>query len=118
MLSSKSLKSNLIHFKRNKYTLPDLPYDYNALEPVISAEIMQIHHTKHHAAYVNNLNLSLEKLESATSSLNLSQIIDLQSSIKFNGGGNINHSIFWKNLCPIKHALGQPDGNLKTNQLD
>lgn len=50
---------------RGKATLPDLPYDYNALEPVISAEIMQLHHSKHHQAYVNNLNISLEKLDEA-----------------------------------------------------
>jgi len=51
--------------QRGKATLPDLPYDYNALEPVISAEIMQLHHGKHHAAYVNNLNVALEKLDEA-----------------------------------------------------
>ena len=50
---------------RSKHTLPDLPYDYNALEPVISADIMQIHHQKHHAAYVANLNIAEEKLEEA-----------------------------------------------------
>jgi len=50
---------------RAKHTLPDLPYDYNALEPVISAEILQVHHGKHHAAYVNNLNIAEEKLAEA-----------------------------------------------------
>ena len=48
-----------------KHTLPDLPYDYNALEPTISAEIMQLHHSKHHATYVNNLNIAEEKIEAA-----------------------------------------------------
>jgi hypothetical protein len=51
--------------QRQKHTLPDLPYDYNALEPVISAEIMKLHHAKHHAAYVNNLNIAEEKLKEA-----------------------------------------------------
>jgi Fe-Mn family superoxide dismutase len=51
--------------KRQKHTLPDLPYDYNALEPIISAEIMKLHHSKHHAAYVNNLNIAEEKLKEA-----------------------------------------------------
>ena len=50
---------------RSKHTLPDLPYDYNALEPVISADIMKLHHQKHHAAYVNNLNVAEEKLSEA-----------------------------------------------------
>lgn len=105
----RSLKSATI-FKRNKYTLPDLPYDYNALEPVISAEIMQIHHQKHHAAYVSNLNVSLEKFEEARVKDDLNTQVALQSQIKFNGGGNINHSIFWKNLCPPKDCRGEPTG--------
>ena len=98
--------------KRFKYSLPDLPYDYNALEPVISAEIMQLHHQKHHAAYVNNLNVSLEKLDRAISNHDLSTQISLQSAIKFNGGGNLNHSIFWKNLSPPNKSSGQPSGAL------
>lgn len=99
-------------FKRTKFTLPDLPYDYNALEPVISAEIMQIHHQKHHAAYVSNLNVALEKFEEARAKDDLSTQVSLQSQIKFNGGGNINHSIFWKNLCPPKDSRGMPHGPL------
>ena len=55
---------------RSKHTLPDLPYDYNALEPVISAEIMQLHHQKHHATYVNNLNVAEEKLQEAIAKSN------------------------------------------------
>ena len=51
--------------QRQKHTLPDLPYDYNALEPIINTEIMQLHHSKHHAAYVNNLNIAEEKLKEA-----------------------------------------------------
>ena len=65
--------------------LPDLPYDFGALEPVISAEIMQIHHSKHHNAYVTNLNLSMTKLEEAISKKDTSSIISLQQAIKFNG---------------------------------
>lgn len=96
---------------RSKYTLPDLPYDYNALEPVISAEIMQLHHQKHHQAYINNLNIALEKFDAAKSSNDLNAVVALQSQIKFNGGGDLNHSIFWKNLCPPKQAQGEPSGN-------
>ena len=111
MISSRFNSLNII-LKRSKFTLPDLPYDYNALEPVISAEIMQIHHQKHHAAYVSNLNVALDKFEEARSKDDLNVQVALQSQIKFNGGGNINHSIFWKNLCPAKDAKGEPHGPL------
>lgn len=96
---------------RSKATLPDLPYDYSALEPVISAEIMQLHHSKHHQTYVNNYNVASDKLAEALEKANASAIIGLQGALKFNGGGNINHSIFWQNLCPEKDS-GQPDGDL------
>lgn len=96
--------------RRSKYTLPDLPYDYNALEPVISAEIMQLHHQKHHQAYVNNLNAALERSEQAQSKNDLATVLTQQPQIKFNGGGHLNHSIFWKNLCPPKQAKGHPSG--------
>ena len=78
-------------------TLPDLPYDYNALEPVISAEIMEIHHTKHHNAYVTNLNVAVEKMDAALTAGNVSAVIALQGALKFNGGGHINHTLFWEN---------------------
>ncbi|CAP31662.2 Protein CBR-SOD-2 [Caenorhabditis briggsae] len=84
---------------RSKHTLPDLPYDYADLEPVISHEIMQLHHQKHHATYVNNLNQVEEKLHEAVSKGNVKEAIALQSALKFNGGGHINHSIFWTNLA-------------------
>lgn len=83
-------------------SLPDLPYDYGALEPVISAEIMKIHHTKHHQAYVSNFNTSMAKMQDALSTGDLRTQISLQPTIKFNAGGHINHSIFWSNLCPAK----------------
>lgn len=96
---------------RKKYTLPDLPYDYNALEPVISAEIMQLHHTKHHQAYVNNLNVAEEKLQEALAKGCVKTQISLAPALRFNGGGHINHSIFWQNLCP-KSKSGEPEGEL------
>ena len=68
---------------RSKHTLPDLPYDYNALEPVISAEIMQLHHSKHHATYVNNLNVAEEKLAEAVTKSDVSSAIGLQVDSKF-----------------------------------
>merc|ERR1719414_1252081 len=85
-------------FSRAKHTLPDLPYDYNALEPVISAEIMQLHHSKHHQTYVNNYNVAQEKLADAVAKDDAGAIIGLHGALKFNGGGHINHSIFWQ-IC-------------------
>ena len=92
---------------------PELPYDFNALEPVISGEIMEIHYTKHHKAYVKNLNTALEKYFEANQQWNLEKMIALQSSINFNGGGHINHSIFWTNLAPEGNGGGgEPSGEL------
>ena len=82
-----------------KHALPDLPYDYAALEPAISAETMELHHSKHHNTYVTNLNASLEKLDAAVSAGDVSSIIGLQGALKFNGGGHLNHTLFWENLC-------------------
>ncbi|TKR94034.1 hypothetical protein L596_008380 [Steinernema carpocapsae] len=85
--------------QRMKHSLPDLSYDYGALEPVISAEIMQLHHQKHHATYVNNLNQIEEKISEAMATGDIRQAISLQPALKFNGGGHINHTIFWTNLA-------------------
>lgn len=90
----------------HQYELPKLPYDFNELEPVISAEIMQLHYTKHHQAYVNNLNKALTDYAAAESKNDLAQMVALQSAIKFNGGGHINHSIFWTNLISSKKGGG------------
>jgi len=92
-----------------KYELPTLPYELNALEPVISKEIMDLHLNKHHQAYINNLNAALEKYENAS----LEEQIALQPAIKFNGGGYINHCIFWTNLAPTSQGGGTlPPGAL------
>ena len=93
------------------YQLPPLPYDFSALEPVISAEIMELHYTKHHKAYVTNLNVALEKYHEAETKNDVSQMISLQAAIKFNGGGHINHSIFWTNLTPPSKFVA-PKGDL------
>lgn len=82
------------------YTLPQLPYAYNALEPQISEQIMKLHHSKHHQTYVNNLNAALKNQIEALNSGDVQKQIALQNAIKFNGGGHINHSLFWQNLCP------------------
>lgn len=92
----------------NKFELPKLPYALNALEPIISKEIMDIHYNKHHQAYVNNLNIALEKYEAAEKTGNASEIVAQLSAINFNGGGHINHSIFWTNLAPQDQGGGEP----------
>jgi Fe-Mn family superoxide dismutase len=95
------------------FQLPNLPYEYEALEPVISAEIMRLHHTKHHQAYVTNLNAALEKYAEAEAKGDVASMIALQGAVRFNGGGHVNHSIFWTNLAP----QGKGGGELPTGQL-
>jgi len=95
---------------RSKHTLPELPYAFNALEPYISEEIMRLHYTKHHQTYVNGLNAAEEKYAKTT---DVKAQIQLQSALKFNGGGHINHSLFWKNLAPASESTNQPTGALK-----
>lgn len=85
---------------RGAHKLPELGYEYNALEPIISREIMALHHTKHHQAYITNYNAAEEKLNAAIKANCTQTIINLQPALRFNGGGHINHSIFWKNLSP------------------
>ena len=92
------------------YTLPELPYDYGALEPHISAQIMQLHHDKHHAAYVTGANTALEKLAAARESGDFAAINKLEKDLAFHLGGHINHSVFWKNMSP--DGGGQPEGEV------
>ncbi|CAE6454401.1 unnamed protein product [Rhizoctonia solani] len=98
----------------SKFELPPLPYEYKALEPYISEEIMTLHHKKHHQTYVNGYNAaveSLSKLAGDSSPQAARQQIGLQSAIKFNGGGHINHSLFWKNLAPAGTTGLKSDGS-------
>jgi len=89
-------------------TLPKLPYDYGALAPTISGQIMELHYSKHHQAYVNNYNKALEQYQEAESKGQIDKLIALQPALRFNGGGHINHSIFWTNLAPVKEGGGVP----------
>ncbi len=82
------------------YTLPDLPYDYAALEPHISGRIMELHHDKHHATYVAGLNTALEKLAEAREKDDLAAVNLHEKNLAFNLGGHVNHSVFWENLSP------------------
>ena len=91
------------------YELPDLPYAYDALEPHISAEIMELHHDKHHANYVKGANAALEALEAERNGdADADKIRALSKNLAFNLGGHTNHSIFWKNMAP--NAGGNPTG--------
>ncbi|GAB3796771.1 superoxide dismutase [Humibacter antri] len=82
------------------YTLPDLPYDYSALEPNISGRIMELHHDKHHKAYVDGANTALAKLAEARDTDDLTNINKLEKDLAFNLAGNVNHTVFWTNLSP------------------
>ncbi len=92
------------------YTLPDLTYDYAALEPHISGKIMELHHSKHHATYVKGANTALEQLEEARETGNLANVNKIEKDLAFNLGGHINHSIFWTNMAP--DAGGEPTGDI------
>jgi len=93
----------------NPYTLPDLPYDYSALEPHISGKIMELHHGKHHATYVKNANSVLEQLEAARQKDDFERLTGLERSLAFNLSGHILHSIFWKNMTPKGGSTPQGD---------
>ncbi len=92
------------------YELPDLPYDYSALEPVLSGEIVELHHDKHHAAYVKGANDTTEKLAAAREAGDLGSIVGLEKTLAFNVSGHVLHSIYWTNLAP--DGGGEPDGEL------
>ena len=100
------------------YTLPDLPYAYDALEPYIDEETMHLHHDKHHNTYVTNLNAAIEKypeLGEKTIEELLSDMdaipTDIKTAVRNNGGGHANHSFFWEIMAP--NAGGEPTGEIK-----
>src|SRR3989337_1598805 len=97
------------------FELPQLPYEYNALEPYIDEETMHLHHDKHHAAYVNNLNTALEKYPNLQDKRPPELIRDLNSipedirtAVRNNGGGHVNHTMFWEIMGP--NGGGEPTG--------
>ncbi len=94
------------------YTLPDLPYDYAALEPHYSARVLELHHDKHHKTYVDGLNETLDRLAKVRESGDYSSIVGLEKTLAFNLSGHVLHSIFWPNLSP--DGGGEPDGELAT----
>jgi Fe-Mn family superoxide dismutase len=92
------------------YALPDLPYDYSALEPHYSARVLELHHDKHHKAYVDGLNQTMDKLAKVRESGDYSAIVGLEKTLAFNLSGHVLHSIFWQNLSP--DGGGEPSGEL------
>jgi superoxide dismutase, Fe-Mn family len=86
--------------KEGKYSLPDLPYGYDALKPVVSEETLHLHHDKHHAAYVNGLNAALDKLQAARQAGDLAAVRALSRDVAFNGSGHVLHTIFWHSMKP------------------
>ena len=92
------------------YTLPALPYDYAALEPHLSGEIIELHHDKHHAGYVAGCNETLAKLAEARTQDDFGTIVGLEKALAFNLSGHVLHSIYWQNLSP--DGGGKPEGEL------
>jgi Fe-Mn family superoxide dismutase len=92
------------------YTLPELPYDYAALEPQLSATLLELHHAKHHAAYVKGANTTIEKLAKARADDSFDAINQLQKNLAFHVSGHILHSVFWTNMSP--DGGGKPEGDL------
>jgi Fe-Mn family superoxide dismutase len=92
------------------YTLPDLPYDYAALEPHIDGRIMELHHDKHHATYVKGANTALEKLDGLRGQGDFSTLALHERALAFNVSGHVLHSVFWTNLSP--NGGGEPSGPL------
>ncbi|MEO3796925.1 superoxide dismutase [Nonomuraea sp. B10E15] len=93
-----------------QYTLPDMPYDYAALEPAITGEILELHHAKHHAAYVKGANDTLDRLSEARDKGEFGGLVGLEKTYAFNLSGHVLHTIFWQNLSP--DGGDRPDGEL------
>ncbi|KOX20083.1 superoxide dismutase [Saccharothrix sp. NRRL B-16348] len=94
----------------SQYVLPDLPYDYAALEPAITGEILELHHSKHHAAYVKGANDMLERLAETREKDDFSGIVGLEKTFAFNLSGHVLHTMFWDNLSP--DGGDRPEGEL------
>jgi superoxide dismutase, Fe-Mn family len=93
-----------------QYSLPDLPYDYGALEPHVSGKLLELHHDKHHKTYVDGANRALEQLAAVRDRGDFAQIAALEHALAFNVSGHALHSLFWQNLAP--DAGGTPPGKL------
>ncbi|MFN8627855.1 MAG: superoxide dismutase [Candidatus Binatia bacterium] len=99
-----------------KYALPELPYDYSALEPHYAARLLELHHDKHHAGYVAGANATLDKLAAAREQGDFGAINQLEKNLAFHVSGHVLHSLFWRNMSP--HGGGQPSGELNAAVQD
>lgn len=114
-VAPKAFPRSFIGGVRTKVTLPELDYPLNGLEPYISEEIMNLHLNFHQANYVKGYNTAIEQAAEAKGKGEVTKIVDLQKAINFNGGGYVNHCLFWKNLAPTTQGGGQAppaDSNL------
>mgnify|MGYP000592661432 CR=1 FL=1 len=103
-------------YKDGKYTLPELPYGYDALKPVLNDETLHLHHDKHHAGYVSGLNTALEKLQEARQKGDFAQIRALSRDLAFNGSGHVLHTMFWHSMKPGGGAKIEGDFARAVNQ--
>jgi Fe-Mn family superoxide dismutase len=103
-------------YKEGKYVLPELPYAYNALEPLYDEQTVRLHHDKHHAAYVNGLNAALEKLEAARKTNNFADVKALSKAVAFHGSGHILHTLFWHSMRP--GGAGEIPGEMEKAMKD
>jgi len=94
----------------SQYSLPDLPYDYGALEPHLSGQIIELHHDKHHAAYVAGANTALEKLAEAREKGEFGALTGIEKNLAFHVSGHLLHSLYWQNMSP--DGGGEPEGDL------
>lgn len=107
------------YFKMAKAELPKLDYGYGDLEPVLSQQLLELHHSKHHKNYVDTYNKLLDDFEAAKNKNDFNSIVALTPGLKFNLGSHLNHSIYWKNLCPIKNGGGQiPENSNLLKQIN
>jgi superoxide dismutase, Fe-Mn family len=112
----KIMQSNIFAgaYENGQYALPPLPYEYDALEPLYDEETVKIHHDKHHAKYVKNLNAALLNLEKARKNNDYASIMALSNAAAFNGSGHVLHTLFWHSMKPGGHE-GKIPGDFKSS---
>ena len=107
--------ASMLGFDANQgeYVLPPLPYAFDALEPVIDAQTMELHHSRHHQAYVNGLNLAIRKLAEARATGDFALVKHWSREVSFNGGGHVLHTLFWNNMQPVGRSSKPSDAFMR-----